>query len=467
MKDIVNVFIYRRDLRVIDNMALNMLHEKYPEHDILPIFIFNPKQIDKEHNKYFSAPAVEFMIESLNDLNSNTKNNLSCFYGDDIEVLSKILKSISVNCIAYNTDFTPFAKRRDSRINEWAQEKNIPVITYNDYVLYDFKIKTEAGTDYEVFTPFSRKCLVHLKDVPQPKKDFKGRFCNGGKIPNKLKSINRFIDGVVPQRTLKGGRSEAINILNNIKHRVFLKYDKERDYPALDKTTKLSPYLKFGCISIREAFWESVKAYGEGHGLVRELLWREFYANVTNHIPHILAGQVGNEPNHPMKLKYDKVEWPHDEKKFKRWCEGKTGFPFVDAAMICMNKTGYMHNRLRMIVAMFLTKDMAIDWRMGERYFAQKLIDYDPSSNSGGWQWAGSIGADSQPYFRIFNPWTQSEKFDKDAAFIKKWIPLLANVPAKSIHNWYKDHDKFNNKGYPAPMLDHSIESKKALGYFQ
>jgi deoxyribodipyrimidine photo-lyase len=210
-----------------------------------------------------------------------------------------------------------------------------------------------------------------------------------------------------------------------------------------------------------------VKVYGENHGLVRELLWREFYANVTNHIPHILVGQVSSEPTHPMKLKFDNVEWPHDEKKFKRWCEGKTGFPFVDAAMICMNKTGYMHNRLRMIVAMFLTKDMAIDWRMGERYFAQKLIDYDPSSNSGGWQWAGSIGADSQPYFRIFNPWTQSEKFDKDAAFIKKWIPLLANVPAKSIHNWDKDHVKYNNKGYPAPMLDHSIESKKALGYFQ
>jgi len=448
MKDIVNVFIYRRDFRVVDNMALNMLQKAYPEQQVLPIFIFNPAQIHKEQNPYFSAPAVEFMIESLNDLNACCKNNLNCFYGDDIDILSKILKSVAVNAVAFNTDFTPFAKRRDDSIIKWCQDKNIPTITYNDYVLYDFKIKTESGGYYTVFTPFFKKCLANIKDVPQPTKDFKGRFFDG-KIPNRLKSINKFIDGVTPQREIKGGRSEALSILHNIKHKVFQKYDKERDYPALDKTTKLSAYLKFGCISIREAFWESMRAYGEGHGLPRELIWREFFANVTNAYPHVLEGQLTKDHKN-IPLKHKEGDWSYDQSSFKKWCEGKTGFPFVDAAMICMNKTGFMHNRLRMLVAMFLTKDMGIDWKLGERYFAQHLVDYDPSSNSGGWQGM----AIESPNFRILNPWVQSEKFDKDAVFIKKWIPLLSNVPAKAIHNWWREHVNYN-KGYPVPMLDH------------
>ena len=468
MKDIVNIFIFRRDFRIVDNTALTLLKKSYPEYDILPVFIFNPKQIDKSVNPYYSVPSVEFMIESLSNLNSYLDSKLCYLYGEDIEVLSKLLKNVSINCIAFNTDFTPFAKKRDESVRQWCDSNKIPVITYNDYVLYDFKIKTDSGKDYEVYTPFYRKCIANLKLVPHPTKDTKDIRAKiyTAKIQGSIKNIGKFIDGITPQRDLKGGRDEAFHIISKIRSGFFAKYDKERDYPSMNKTTKLSPYLKFGCVSIREVFWECINAYGPSHGLVRELIWREFYANVTNNIPHVLEGQIRNKGlNYPMKLKYKDIEWPQNDINFKKWCDGKTGFPFVDAAMICMNKTGYMHNRLRMIVAMFLTKDMMIDWRLGEKYFATKLVDYDPASNSGGWQWAGSIGADSQPYFRIFNPWTQSIKFDKDCVFIKKWIPILINVPNKSIHQWYKDHKLFNI-GYPDPILDHAVESKKSISYF-
>lgn len=475
MKDSINIFIFRRDLRIEDNSALNLLYSEYPNTPILPIFIFNPIQIDKSNNPYHSQVAVNFMIESLNDLTADTKNSLLYFYGDDIDILTKILKAtVSINTIAFNTDFTPYAEARDTKIIEWCKSKNINIITYNDYVLFDFKIKTESNTVYEVFTPFYKKCISNLgkyKDIIKPFPIFSGRFLPKSKssklFPFQLKSISKFIEDCAPQRTLSGGRQEGLNIMQKIKSKAFTKYDKERDYPSLDKTTKLSPYLKFGCLGIREVFMECIKAYGQDHSLVRELIWREFYACTTKNTPRVLVGQLDptRQQNQTLKTKYNDMVWKKDHELFKKWCDGKTGFPFVDAAMICMKKTGYMHNRLRMIVAMFLTKDMFIDWREGEKYFAQHLVDYDPSSNNGGWQWAGSTGADSQPYFRIFNPWTQSKKFDKDAAFIKKWIPALATVPPAAIHEWYKECNNYN-VGYPYPILEHSIESKKVKEYF-
>lgn len=468
MKDIVNVFIFRRDLRIIDNMALDALHASYPDMKILPVFIFNPRQIDKGENAYFSSAGVEFMIESLNDLNAYTKNSMAFYYGDDIEILEKLMRNVIMNSIAFNTDFTPFARQRDKRIIDWCAQKNIQVLTRPDYVLFNFDIKTDAGTTYEVFTPFYKKCMAHITGIQKPNKEFKGRFYHPGKLPNRIKSVSRFIDTITPQRVLHGGRQEALLVLEKIRAKMYIKYDSERDYPSMDKTTKMSPYLKYGCISIREALWECMKAYGASHGLVRELLWREFYANITHAMPSIIGGQLKGGvymENHAMKKKYDSVAWKANMELYAKWCEGKTGFPIIDAAMICMNKTGFMHNRLRMVVAMFLTKDMMLDWRLGERYFATKLVDYDPSSNNGGWQWSASTGADAQPYFRVFNPWTQSEKFDKECMFIKKWIPALAHVPNKSIHAWHKEFNFFNVQ-YPPPILDHWIESKKIINYF-
>lgn len=462
-----NVFVFRRDLRTVDNLALELLQQAHPDTPTILVFIFNPQQIHPEKNPYYSAAAVEFMIECLGDI-----PGLQCFYGEDIDVMNRILKQVPINAIGFNTDYTPFARARDDQLSSWAASHGIQVVTANDYVLFDFKIKTEGGKDYSVYTPFYRKCMANSSLVPRPETvPFEKN--TGSKIYNKplqgAVKASRFLPPTSmapPERTIRGGRKNALAILEKIRKKHFAGYEKERDYPALDKTTKLSAYMKFGCVSVRETFYESLKAYGPSHGLVRELIWREFYANVLNHIPHVLEGQVKKHPNRPMYLKYDGLKWPQDTATFRRWCEGRTGFPFVDAAMICMNRTGYMHNRLRMIVAMFLTKDMHQDWRLGERYFATRLVDYDPASNSGGWQWAGSIGADAQPYFRIFNPWSQSERFDKDAAFIKRWIPALKDVPARSIHRWYDDHGAYKHTGYPAPMLDHATESRKAISYF-
>lgn len=471
MKDSVCLFVFRRDLRVVDNTALREVSLTYPEVPILPIFIFNPDQVDSNKNKYFSSFAFEFMIESLHDLYKELGDALQYFHGDDIDVLQGIMKHVRVECIAFNKDFTPFAQYRDSRWSSFCQSHNIPLIVKHDYTIFDFDVKTDTGKHYEVFTPFYRKCLSRLVGLQNTGMVFEKNKLNiytSQKLPGRVKTINTFLAEYSPQKALSGGRQSALLILQKIKDKVYVNYDKERDFPSLDKTTKLSSYLKFGCVSIREVLQLCIKTYGLNHGLVRELIWREFYANITWYVPHVLSGQIqGNKTktrqNQSMKEKYDKLSWANNTKHFEAWTNGKTGFPIVDAAMNCMNKTGYMHNRLRMIVASFLTKDLMIDWRLGERYFSSKLIDYDPSSNSGGWQWAGSVGADAQPYFRIFNPWLQSEKFDKDCVFIKKWIPSLALVPIKEIHRWYLYHDKYPKINYPYPIVDHRQASKDAI----
>jgi deoxyribodipyrimidine photo-lyase len=461
MKEDVNVFIFRRDFRLEDNSAFIQLcnSSAYP---ILPIFIFSPKQITPKNNPFFGNASVEFMIETLEELKHNTNNALQYFYGNDNEVLDNIQKHVNIKCIGYNEDFTPFAKQRDQSLNLYCKKKNIDVVTskHNDYVLYNFDILTSSKKVYEVFTPFYRKCLTKLSDIPKPKhlrtnpNFFKAQFHASVTNPEK------YVISSTPQRYLHGGRKNALSIIKKIKDGTFMDYDKRRDFPNLDATTKLSPYLKFGAISIREAFEACITKYGKTHGLVRELLWREFYANIVNFMPHVLQGKC-------LKSKYNSIKWSNDKSKFEAWCQGKTGFPIVDAAMICLSQTGWMHNRNRMIVAMFLTKDLKIDWRWGERYFATKLVDYDPSSNNGGWQWSASCGADAQPYFRIFNPWLQSKKYDPDCKFIKKWIPALKSFDPKVIHCWENEYTKYKNIEYPAPIVSHTEESRSAIKMYK
>jgi deoxyribodipyrimidine photo-lyase len=271
-----------------------------------------------------------------------------------------------------------------------------------------------------------------------------------------------------------GGRQHALSILKKCKRGDFKDYDKERNLPALDKTTRLSAYLKFGCISIREAFYTIADTYGDDHGLVRELIWREFYANITFNKPRVLQGQISKSKraNLPFKEKYDTQKWTMNAQQkawFTRWCNGTTGFPIVDAAMRQLNTTGWMHNRCRMIVASFLIKDMLVDWRLGEEYFAKMLVDYDPSSNNGGWQFCSSTGVDAQPYFRIFNPFSQSSKFDPNATYIKHWVPELSGVEASKIHEWEKwaPTTTSQTSQYPAPMLVHKEQAKKALDMYK
>nr|WP_280954397.1 deoxyribodipyrimidine photo-lyase [Methanohalophilus levihalophilus] len=254
----------------------------------------------------------------------------------------------------------------------------------------------------------------------------------------------------------KGGRENGLEILDNPKR--FENYQDERDYPALDATTGLSAHNKFGTVSIREVYHCLADEFGKNHPLITQLYWRDFFTHLAYNNPHVFG--------HSFRKKYDSLKWIDDKDSFRKWCEGKTGFPIVDAGMRQLNTTGYMHNRVRMIAASFLVKDLHIDWRWGERYFAQHLVDYDPCVNNGNWQWAASTGADSQPYFRIFNPWLQQTKFDKDCEYIKTWVPELADVDPKRIHRLGHD-EKHRIPDYPAPIVDHSREREQSLFMFK
>jgi len=410
----IHVFLFRRDFRIHDNLAFNRLVAESGSSDnkgIYPMFIFNPAQIYAKNNPYFSNNCVQFMIESLDDLDTHIHVNYHESEGGgagvgDIGVLTALSKKYKIKTIAYNKDYSPFAIKRDGIIEEWASGHGIRIITEEDYTLYPMgTIQNNKNEPYKVFTPFYKKSL-----------SIKVKACVAGADAKNI-TVVKHIKGFDKHRyyepnddiAVRGGREKALARFKKI----MTDYSKTRDYPALDKTTRLSAYIKFGCVSIREVYYN----YKNVKELQRELLWREFYANILYYFPHVLGKAF--------KEQYDNVKWTNNKEWFKRWCQGKTGYVLVDAGMAQLNKTGWMHNRLRMITAMFLTKDLLIDWRWGEKYFATKLVDYDPASNNGGWQWSASTGTDSQPYFRIFNPELQLKRYDKDYEYIRTWIPAF------------------------------------------
>jgi deoxyribodipyrimidine photo-lyase len=419
----VHIFIFRRDLRVVDNLALNALVKHAGNQHILPVFIFNPKQIYAQNNPYFSNNAVQFMIECLKSLEKQM--HINYYEGDDIKILEQINKHYAIKSIAFNADYSPYAIRRDKIIIDWCKSHDITFITKQDYTLYEMgSILNNSGKPYQVFTPFYKATLK--KSVPKP---LKALPKINSIVSQKQFDKDRYYTNN-PDIAVHGGREEALQRLK----KNMTKYAKTREYPSLEGTTRLSAYIKFGCVSIREVFYN----YSKVKALQRELVWREFYANILYHFPDVLG--------HSFKKKYDKIKWSDNKEWFKKWCNGQTGYALVDAGMKQLNTTGWMHNRVRMIVAMFLTKDLLIDWRWGERYFATKLVDYDPASNNGGWQWSASTGTDSQPYFRIFNPDLQIKKYDKDYAYIKKWNP---------------DYEKIK------PIVEHSERAKIAIKIFK
>jgi deoxyribodipyrimidine photo-lyase len=472
----VHIFIFRRDLRINDNLALNALLKRCEEGEvILPIFIFNKEQIDAQYNKYYSKNGVEFMIQSLKSLSSQLHKRLNFFEGkNDLDILDNIQlqltkQKLALKSIVFNIDFTPYAVKRDESILKWCESRNIMAETMEDYTLLPLNCFTTInGTFFSVYTPYYRKFLLHKNSIPKVercnfKKLHKNLFTSYLGTVKETQIDHYYQNKKNEQLFVKGGRKAADVILDKIREGQFTDYEKLRDYPSLDGTTRLSAYLKYGCISIRETFEAIEETHGIEHGLIRELIWREFYANVTFNKPHVLNGQIGKE-NLAFKSKYDAIKWEQNDEWFEKWCKGETGVPLVDAAMRQLNTTGWMHNRCRMIAACFLVKDMLIDWRRGEQYFATQLVDYDPSSNSGGWQFCSSTGVDAQPYFRIFNPYTQSKKFDVNCDYIKKWVKELQDVPPLDIHKWNEVYPKYeNNLKYPKPVLLHNIQSKKAL----
>ena len=393
---------------------------------------------------------------------------------DDIEVLSNIHKRQPVTSIYFNIDFTPFAIKRDEKIIKWCQDNHIECRTFEDYTLLPVNtVTTNTNTYYSVFTPFYKKFLTLVNMIPSsykkrlPKKVMFVEIQFGNVQPDEITKYYKLSNKML---FVKGGREEGLFLLERLKKKNnFTNYDQNRDYPSLDGTTRLSAYLKFGCVSIREVFEIIKSVHGLHHGLIRELIWRDFYANIAFNRPRVLNGQINKrEGNLAFKEKYDDIKWTGNNDYFEKWCKGVTGFPIVDAAMRQLQTTGWMHNRCRMIVASFLIKDLLVDWRRGEQYFATQLVDYDPSSNSGGWQFCSSTGVDAQPYFRIFNPFTQSLKFDANAHYIKQWLPELQNIPAKDIHTWNTSHKKYIGQcQYPAPIVEHSAQTKKALSMYK
>lgn len=439
----LSLHIFRRDLRLIDNTALREALES--SESVIPCFIFDKRQI--EDNAYKSSASLQFMAKSLQELDEALKqkgSKLYCFYGIAEEIIEQILSEKKIEAVYVNRDYTPFSIARDAVLETLCIKHSAIFRTYNDALLNEPEdIFKKDGTPFTIFTYFMRRAkYFHVREPETNRMSnyFKGTISNTNTDGfKKLLKLNN------PNLAVKGGRNEGLKLLKAI-HKL-TDYDTVRNIPALDGTTHLSAHHKFGTVSIRETFSAILNTFNHQHSLITECYWRDFFTHIAFHFPHVFAGAYHE--------KYNKIKWKENKKHLRAWCEGMTGFPIVDAGMRELNTTGYMHNRVRMITASFLCKDLHLDWHLGEKYFAQQLVDYDAAVNNGNWQWAASTGCDAQPYFRIFNPWLQQAKFDPDCLYIKKWIPELAHISPKSIHKLATDApDKLTN--YPRPIVDHS-----------
>lgn len=433
----INCFWFRRDLRLGDNAGL--YHALKSEHPVLPVFIFDRNILDKLEDK--KDARVEFIHDTLQELQAQLGelgSSLSVHYGKPLEIWKELSAKYDIQNVYTNHDYEPYALERDAAVEELFKSKNIGFKTYKDHLIFEKdEVLKKDGKPYTVFTPYSkiwRKKLdskivqdeVHGEISyylqPYPNKDYFDNF-----YQSKPLAIPSLEDMAFLNTDIKiPGKSVRQGLIRN--------YDKTRNFPAQDGTSRLGIHFRFGTISIRE---KALKARGLNATFVTELIWRDFYAMIMAHFPHAMTSAF--------RAKYEHVQWRDSEEDFQKWCEGKTGYPIVDAGMRELNATGYMHNRVRMITASFLTKHLLIDWRWGEAYFAKKLLDFDLASNNGGWQWASGSGTDAAPYFRIFNPYTQQEKFDKNWAYIKKWVPEI------------------NTPKYPKPIVDHKKARERCL----
>ena len=443
-----SLHIFRRDLRIEDNTALNEALRRSEQ--VVACFIFDPAQVGV--HPYRSEPAFQFMLHSLDDLGRQFQERgarLHIFNGSPEKVVKHWVREQAFDAVFVNRDYTPFSRERDRRLAKRCEELGIEFHSMPDALLLEPEqaVKND-GTPYQVFTAFYNNARKMPVAWPEALAD--GRF---GSIPE-----HEPFDYAALKKDFGtdfgGGRSEALAILARLE--TLREYPMQRDVPALDATSRLSAHLKFGTVSIREVFHAVQVHLGEAHPLLRQFYWRDFFTHIGFHFPDVFG--------HAFQRKYDALAWRNDQDLFKAWAKGRTGFPIVDAGMRELNQTGYMHNRVRMITASFLTKDLHIDWRWGERYFAQHLVDYDPCVNNGNWQWAASTGCDAQPYFRIFNPWLQQKKFDPECAYIYRWLPELRGFAPETLHRWDR---KYASCAYPKPIVDHRLESEKAKQMFR
>lgn len=455
------LFIFRRDLRTFDNTGFIEACSRCEK--VYVCFIFTPEQITNE-NKFRSSSAIRFMIESLESLNHDLGNKLMFFYGNNKSVVKTLISELKIDAVFFNRDYSPYAVKRDKEIEELCNTEDISCETFSDYYLYEpGTIKNGTGGFYKKFTPFY-KYVLHLPVKKIQKKDFKNIRSDDRDIRyriswNDVMGIYKKND--VSQKMVIGGRKLALERLS-AGLRSQSHYDETRDF-FKNETTGISAYIKFGCISIREIYYAFLKKYNIHFGLIRELIWREFFAHVLYNFPEVL------EDSYQPRFKH--IKWRTSNIDFQKWCYGKTGFPIVDACMRQLNATGYMHNRGRMVVASFLTKTLLLDWHLGEQYFAQKLTDYDPASNNGNWQGISGTGVDMKPYFRDMNPWIQSIKFDHRAEFIKKWVPELTEVDPNDIHRWNIacDYAKYQAivRKYSKPIVNYDEQKRLMLKMYE
>lgn len=446
------LFIFRRDLRLEDNTGL--IHALTSSQKVIPAFIFTPEQINQ--NPYRSDASLQFLIESLEGLDQNLKEQggqLYLFFGKPEEVVQKLIQEKHLDHVVANRDYTPYSQKRDEEIQKVCKAHKLSFEIIDDALLHppEETVK-KSGSSYEIFTPYYRRASKFPVALPQSN-------CSKNYFSEPIASAESkaLYSKLLPIRSsslaVKGGREEAEKKLMKLGE--FASYSKERDFPALQKTTQLSAYLKYTLLSPREVYHAIAAHFGADHELIRALYWRDFFTMIAFYSPHVFKGAFHK--------KFNQLSWNSNIEAFQKWCEGRTGFPIVDAGMRQLHQTGFMHNRLRLITASFLVKDLHINWQWGEKYFAQKLIDYDPALNNGNWQWVASTGCDAQPYFRIFNPWSQQKKFDPECLYIKKWIPELTDLSSETIHHWNERSRRPSNFTYPEPIIDHTQEAKQAL----
>ena len=446
--------IFRRDLRLIDNTALNEALRSAEE--VVTCFIFNDAQVGS--HKHRSSNGLCFMIESLEELAEDIKakdGKLLFLHGDPQEIVEKLIKELDIDAVFFNKDYTPFSRKRDASIEALCGELEVPCRIFSDALLREpSSFGKDDGKPYTVYTPFYKR--ASQAEVPSPSKLERGRLTAPRIALKQVAPRDFWPEESAPERASIGGRSAALKILKSIPN--FTNYEEERNLPALKGTTLLAPHNKFGTVSIRETYHSIASTLGAGHTLIRELYWRDFFTHIAWHFPHVFG--------HAFHRVYDSIEWGKEMKLFNAWCEGRTGFPIVDAGMRELVTTGFMHNRVRMIVASFLVKDLHMSWRWGEAFFARHLTDYDPAVNNGSWQWAASTGCDAQPYFRIFNPWLQQKRFDPECIYIKRWVPELRNLSPKAIHN-LGDAEAPRPEKYPTPVVEHSLQKIRAEEMFK
>ena len=458
----VAVFLFHRDLRLSDNTTLlKALQDGYT---ILPVFIFPPEQINPKQNDYFSSPAVQFMCESLEDLNGQLEGGLYCFKGKNVAILKKLYGEVGFEAVYSNQDYSKYAVERDTEIATWCASKKIAFVQEEDYGLLPLHegLLSDPERPYLVLAQFYKRVLKeHPIRKVTPYTFSPSHFLRPKLKLQKFTNLSSLYQSL-PDLAIHGGRTRGLLMLENIK--TLSDYQEKRNYPALAKTSKASPHLKFGTVSIREMYWRVAELFGKEHGLIRELVFRDFYLKIYALKPELQRGKALHD-------RLDKnIPWSYDTQLFHTWSKGRTGYPLVDAGMEELNQTGHQHNRIRMLCGSVLTKYFLIDWRWGLKYYYTHLVDADIFSNTAGWGFVSSTGPDGVPYFRApFNPFIQSEKFDKEALYIKKWLPQLKDLPPKDIHKWYDPaiRSKYPTLDYPAPVIDHKEASARAMRVFK